>query len=196
MDLKKYFVQLEILYDQIPPMTCQMCGDCCSPRVRCYAIEYLNIKQYINESFSSDQKNSLEKRIVQNRFVETVYQQKKGIIPRIPCLFKDTKKKTCSIYPARPFLCRMNGMKGDKGSCERVEFLNGRDFDLKHQEKFLDKLLDISKAFIKTHKQLNRKYDYLQNWLYMENFGDGSRFPFEKDLRSCDVNFDEIWSYE
>lgn len=196
MELKEYFVQLETIYDQVPPMKCLMCGDCCAARVRCYVIEYQNIKKYIKESFSSEQKNTLEKRIVQNRFIESVYQEKKEIIPRIPCIFKDTQKKTCSIYPARPFICRTNGLKGDKGSCERVKFSDGRDFDLKYEEKFLNQLMDISKAYIKIYAQLTREYDFLQNWMYIENFGVGSRFPFEKDNRSYDINFNEFWSYE
>ncbi len=190
---REYFFQLETLYNQVPPTTCLNCGKCClTARVGCYAVEYQFIKQYIEKYLSSKQKELIEKRILRNRFMETVYFQKKEIIPRLPCVLLDGQHKKCLIYPARPFLCRMNGLKGDEGSCENVKISNGQYFDIKHKKKFLERLKNISRSYAPEYGKSLTNYDFLRNWIYQERFGADSRLPLKKDKQFYGVNFDEF----
>ena len=193
MQAREYFFQLETLYDQVPPTTCLNCGECClTERVGCYAIEYQFIKKYMEINLSSAEKELFEKRILRNRFIETAYQQKKKILPRLPCVFLDSQHKKCLVYPARPFLCRMNGLKGDEGSCESVKISNGQYFDIKHKKKFLERLKDISRLYAPEYGTSSTNYDFLRNWLYTERFGADSRLPLKKEKQFYGVNFDEF----
>ena len=193
MEAREYFFQLETLYDQVPPMTCLNCQDCClTARVGCYALEYRFIKEFMENNLNFEQKALLEKRILRNRFMETVYFQKKELTPRLPCVFMDSLKKECLVYPARPFLCRMNGLKGDEGSCENVKISNGPYFDIKHKKKFLERLKDISRSYALEYGTSITNYDFLRNWIYQERFGADSRLPLKKEKQFYGINFDEF----
>jgi len=187
MESCEYLKKLEAVYNQIPPQTCLNCQECCVCNVFCSAIEYLYIKIYIEEYFTVEQKKSLDKRVMMNYSIETLFGQKKGKVRRMPCFFMEKEKKKCSIYPARPFLCRTGGLKGFWGSCRNAKIADGRDFGPKEAKGFAKEIKDISKLYLSKYGLFDRNYDFMQNWFYVDKFGKNGRIPLGENQQELDV---------
>ena len=97
------------LYSTIPRSVCDNCGRCCSLTedefVRgyvimfpLYAVEYLNIVRFVLAHFA-----------------ELEQQRVFGSADEHPmrCSFRDEQKRVCTIYRARPLICRVYGMLGE-----------------------------------------------------------------------------------
>lgn len=187
MESCEYIKKLEAVYNQIPPQTCLNCQECCVCKIVCSAIEYLYIKIYIEEYFTVEQKKSLDKRIMMNYSIETLFGQKKGKVRCMPCFFREKEKKKCSIYPARTFLARIYGLKGFWGSCGHAKITDGRDFGPKEAKRLAKEIKDISKLYLSKYGLFDRNYDFMQNWFYVDKFGKNGRIPLGENQQELDV---------
>jgi Predicted Fe-S-cluster oxidoreductase len=71
--------------------TCKQCGGCCGP-VPATKTEFEAIKQVVN-SMSQEERKRLK-------------DQDRG---ELTCILLDTENKRCSVYNARPLICRQYG---------------------------------------------------------------------------------------
>ncbi|MGV8141521.1 MAG: YkgJ family cysteine cluster protein [Candidatus Woesearchaeota archaeon] len=68
------------------------------------------------------------------------------------CPFFDTKKKTCSIYAARPLICRSYPLLTTKtlGKC-KYKLENHEDYDSeKHEAEMLERMINMQKLILKS----------------------------------------------
>jgi hypothetical protein len=91
LSLEETKKRLNKIYEQIPEMKCNGCGECCGP-IKWFACEDVVIKEFMR-------KNNIEyikwgvKDYAKNNF-------------KCPYL---TNKKKCKIYEVRPIICRLQG---------------------------------------------------------------------------------------
>jgi Fe-S-cluster containining protein len=89
-------VKLKSIYDRIPQIECKGCAECCGPTLWS-DIEYLYIKDYLHKH------NMIEKKY-DDKFLSSFLSLK---LENLTCPYLVDKK--CSIYPVRPFICRIFG---------------------------------------------------------------------------------------
>jgi hypothetical protein len=99
----------------------------------------------------------------------------------------EKEKRKCSIYPARAFLARINGLKGFWGSCGHAKIMDGRDFGPKKAKGLAKEIKDISKLYLSKYGLFDRNYDFMQNWFYADKFGKNSRIPLGENQQELDV---------
>ena len=102
----RFDVLLRKVKKEIPKFTgCQRCGQCCG-LLKCHPLELEKIKSY--HTHNNAWKILRFKYLIQNRVEKNVPNNAKS------CYFltfdKDAKT-SCSIYPVRPIVCRMYGVK-------------------------------------------------------------------------------------
>jgi len=88
---------LEEIYAKIPGIECKGCAECCGPTIWSN-IEYLYIKRYLD-------KNNMQEKKYDDKFMSNLTSLK---IANLTCPYLIDKK--CSIYPVRPFICRIFGV--------------------------------------------------------------------------------------
>lgn len=108
---------LDGLHEQLPATTCECCGECCFS-IAFYSLEYHRIVRYLAENFSPGQCRKLFYRALNpSERLVTVDDEE-----RMRCIFLDDETKKCTIYPVRPFMCRVFGQEFDGvRECERVQ---------------------------------------------------------------------------
>ena len=90
MNTKTIINRLEAIYAQIPEVTCTHCHHCCGPLIW-FKPEEINIRRFLQENNMKYLTKSSEE-FAQNG---------------IKCPY--IKNDRCSIYPARPIVCRLQG---------------------------------------------------------------------------------------
>lgn len=113
--------------NESPPVACGPgCSYCCHSQIHVLPIEALLILSFINESFTEKQilllMDRIEQRLQRTRgkSVGTLFFVK----DELPCIFLENGM--CSIYQARPFICRAwNSM--DSSLCKKI--FNSGNFD-------------------------------------------------------------------
>lgn len=88
--------KLEEIYSRIPAIECRGCAECCGPTIWS-EVEYLYIKQYLI-------KNNMQEKKYDDKFLSNLSNLK---LDGLTCPYLVDKK--CSIYPVRPFICRVFG---------------------------------------------------------------------------------------
>ncbi len=116
-DAQQVIEQLESS-GQSPPVFCRSgCHYCCHSRVNILPLEALLIFSYIEHHFTHRAVFGLKTKISQNFLLTDKKTLQERVLGRenTPCIF--LKAGECSIYPARPFICRSwNSL--DKFSCK------------------------------------------------------------------------------
>ncbi len=108
---------LDGLHEQLPPTTCECCGECCFS-ISFYSLEYHRIIRYMAENFSPARCRQLLFMALSpdDRRVEVNGEE------RLRCIFLDKESQRCTIYPVRPFMCRVFGQEFDGvKECNRVQ---------------------------------------------------------------------------
>lgn len=92
------------LHETVPPSTCKTSGNCCFS-IRMYSIEYHRLILYMAQNFSIEHNREIFRRALnpEGRVV------KFGDDVRWKCTLLDAKTQRCSVYEARPFMCRAFG---------------------------------------------------------------------------------------
>jgi len=113
---------LSEIYRKLPDTICDNCGKCCSKApfygVGSYSIEFINIKRYMEEYVSSNEKATLIQKAL-NYDGERLSKTAK-------CVFRDDEGKRCIIYPVRPWGCRAASLIEDEEGCNKVKIVNSR----------------------------------------------------------------------
>ena len=147
-DYKGILLQLQTLYESVPPTQCleTSCADWCCSRLPAavneqghfislpliYSIEFLNIQNYVLNNLPQEQIDE---------FYD--YTNKKPL-----CCFKDRNSPGCLVYPVRPFTCRVFGRRvppvffGIEYPPEAVDNIfcaNCRIVDPEKEKKFQDR---------------------------------------------------------
>ena len=113
---------LEAMYREFPATACENCGVCCNA-VSIYSLEY----HYLLREVMSRQTPEQIRLTFQRIFAWPERMVEGGEERRIRCPFRDDAIKVCLVHPARPFACRLFGMKKADGTrdCDRVRELVG-----------------------------------------------------------------------
>lgn len=106
--------------DISPPVACSSkCSYCCYSHIKVIPVEALLIFSFIEQHFTASDIRDLKGRIHNNDLLMKGKSSKErvAIKDRTPCIF--LKNNQCSIYPARPLICR-SWHSFDKTECERA----------------------------------------------------------------------------
>ena len=108
---------LDGLHEQLPPTSCDCCGECCFS-IAFYSLEYHRIVRFMAENFTPGQCRKLFYRALNPNDRLVVVDNE----DRMRCIFLDEESQKCSIYPVRPFMCRVFGQEfNGSRECERVQ---------------------------------------------------------------------------
>ena len=105
--LKKIYIKLGNLLDRGGKNFCGTCRQCCTYNFLhgVCAIEYDYIDKYLRKKGNSEGGRQFKDYIRKKRTVD-------GKLLYRGCPLYDEEKKGCSIYPARPYSCRLYGLYG------------------------------------------------------------------------------------
>ena len=132
---------LDALHEKVPPTSCANCGKCCFS-ISFYSLEYHRIVRYIAQKFSPGELRQL--------FYLAINSEQRRVSvegeDRFQCVFLDRGSALCSIYPVRPFMCRVYGQNMDgTRECSRVE--SEQSFSAKELETLASRVASCSEQF-------------------------------------------------
>lgn len=173
--LKKLYQKLDLALKPIGRVTsCKAgCGHCCSLLVPTTKLEGDIIEEYIKNHYSEEELQDFKEKInknkdllnslvhVNDRFLENNY--KAYAEAKLPCAFLD-KDQRCTIYEARPFICRRYLVFNDPKVCENT--LNNTN---QYYSKYLGTVKD---AIVKLNKLVYDKeceYKHTLSWFSGNN---------------------------
>ncbi|MBQ5334046.1 MAG: YkgJ family cysteine cluster protein [Oscillospiraceae bacterium] len=164
-NLLYYIDKLSELY--IPYIDCHKgCDYCCHMAVAVSEFEADFIKQYINSNWTTEQKENFSSKIQDLKKTHEEIFESDYILTdsknqnRVPCIFLE--KKCCSIYSARPAICRTYLSFSPSEICKEVQFgSNGmRNVEGDTANDFRDKLYD----FYFSHSKYTYGHYHLAFW--------------------------------
>jgi Fe-S-cluster containining protein len=112
---------LQRIYRNLPETVCEECGRCCSFRAGMRYVEYLNVRAFIERTWTMPEREALRATVLKHRRLRMVCAQ---LPPGTPfrlykphCLLYDEHKQRCAVYALRPLDCRLHGLGGE---CDKV----------------------------------------------------------------------------
>lgn len=154
-ETKRIYFDTDVRMKTIPKVCAEGCSFCCHQNVRVHLGEGPAIEKFINEEMSSQTKELVKQNLIAwfdyfdkntpNGVVLTEIDilrfEKQITIDRIPCAFLVNER--CSIYKARPLVCRTHSVNDSSELCNQNPHRNG---DSKGIEIQRQKFGEISKA--------------------------------------------------
>jgi Fe-S-cluster containining protein len=154
-NVKQIYFDTDVRMKSIPKICEEGCSFCCHQNVLIHGSEGPAIEKFIQEEMPSETKTIVRQNLISwfNYFdkntpngviltMENIVQFEKQIaIDRIPCAFLINDR--CSIYKARPLVCRTHSVSDSSQLCNQDPHRNGDSAGLEIQKK---KFGEITKA--------------------------------------------------
>ena len=122
--------RLQQIYEKIPAFpSCKHCHQCCGP-ILWFQPEEENIRNYLKKHHLSYQMWTLEEFMLHN--MQCPYLSKNG----------------CSIYPARPLICRLQGVIEDLPCRQNIQPALLKEQWMQIKNEFEDLLFQCSKKLV------------------------------------------------
>lgn len=155
-DVKRIYFEADVQMKAVSKMCSRGCSHCCHQNVRVHSGEGPAIEKYIREEMPPDVKQRVrdnlirwleyfDKNTAQNRVLieSDILQFERQIArDRVPCAFLIDNE--CSIYKARPLVCRTHSVNDSPLICQDDPHRNGDMKGIKIQKQQFEAILKAS----------------------------------------------------
>jgi Fe-S-cluster containining protein len=87
--------------ENMPPVECRQCGECCCKYIDAYFVEYVQIRKYLQSKFTAS-----ELKRIRGLCGMELALEKRGLEDARRCPLQDEERKMCMINDVKPLVCR------------------------------------------------------------------------------------------